>query len=191
MISDFHTHNLLASPGTAIVNLPEEWTLCPDLFRPLPGALYSAGIHPWWTADAERTHRMLDALPRLLERPQVVRVGECGFDRLRGASLETQVEVFEAQVAMAECFGLPMTLHIVRAFDVLLRLKKQLCPTVQWTVHGFRGGPALARQLLDAGLDLSFGLHFNAAAYDLTPAERRWRETDELPEAGATGYECV
>ena len=44
----------------------------------------------------------------------------------------------------------------------------------------------MAQQLLEAGLDLSFGLRFNAAAYDLTPAERRWRETDELPEAGAT-----
>ena len=183
---DFHTHNLLAPPGTAIVNLPEEWTLRPDLFRPQPGALYSAGIHPWWTADAERTHRMLDALPRLLEHPQVVRVGECGLDKLCGAPLQTQIEVFEAQAAMAEAFGLPMTLHIVRAFDVLLRLKKQLRPTVRWTVHGFRGGPALARQLLAAGLDLSFGLRFNAAAYDLTPAERRWRETDELPEAGPT-----
>lgn len=186
MMHDFHTHNLLAPPGTAIVNLPEEWTLRPDLFRPQPGALYSAGIHPWWTVDAERTRRMVDALPRLLEHPQVVRVGECGLDKLCGAPLQTQIEVFEAQAAMAEAFGLPMTLHIVRAFDVLLRLKKQLRPTVRWTVHGFRGGPALARQLLAAGLDLSFGLRFNAAAYDLTPAERRWRETDELPEAGST-----
>lgn len=186
MMHDFHTHNLLAPPGTAIVNLPKKWTLRPDLFRPQPGALYSAGIHPWWTVDAERTRRMVDALPRLLEHPQVVRVGECGLDKLCGAPLQTQIEVFEAQAAMAEAFGLPMTLHIVRAFDVLLRLKKQLRPTVRWTVHGFRGGPALARQLLAAGLDLSFGLRFNAAAYDLTPAERRWRETDELPEAGAT-----
>ena len=186
MMHDFHTHNLLAPPGTAIVNLPEEWTLRPDLFRPQPGALYSAGIHPWWTVDAERTRRMVDALPRLLEHPQVVRVGECGLDKLCGAPLQTQIEVFEAQATMAEAFGLPMTLHIVRAFDVLLRLKKQLRPTVRWTVHGFRGGPALARQLLAAGLDLSFGLRFNAAAYDLTPAERRWRETDELPEAGPT-----
>ena len=186
MMHDFHTHNLLAPPGTAIVNLPEEWTLRPDLLRPQPGALYSAGIHPWWTVDAERTRRMVDALPRLLEHPQVVRVGECGFDKLCGAPLQTQIEVFEAQATMAEAFGLPMTLHIVRAFDVLLRLKKQLRPTVRWTVHGFRGGPALAQQLLEAGLDLSFGLRFNAAAYDLTPAERRWRETDELPEAGAT-----
>ena len=186
MMHDFHTHNLLAPPGTAIVNLPEEWTLRPDLFRPQPGALYSAGIHPWWPVDAERTRRMVDALPRVLEHPQVVRVGECGLDKLCGAPLQTQIEVFEAQAAMAEAFGLPMTLHIVRAFDVLLRLKKQLRPTVRWTVHGFRGGPALAQQLLEAGLDLSFGLRFNAAAYDLTPAERRWRETDELPEAGPT-----
>lgn len=46
MMHDFHTHNLLAPPGTAIVNLPEEWTLRPDLFRPQPGALYSAAFTP-------------------------------------------------------------------------------------------------------------------------------------------------
>ena len=49
-----------------------------------------------------------------------------------------------------------------------------------WIVHGFRGGPALARQLLDAGFDLSFGLRYNKESFDITPTERRYRETDAL-----------
>ena len=44
----------------------------------------------------------------------------------------------------------------------------------------FAGGPALARQLLDAGFDLSFGLRYNKESFDITPTERRYRETDAL-----------
>ena len=41
------------------------------------------------------------------------------------------------------------------------------------------GGPALARQLLDAGIDLSFGRRYNPASLALTPPDRRHFETDE------------
>lgn len=175
---DFHTHRLSLPPGEGIVNLPAEWTEHPERFRPVPGGCYSAGIHPWWTDDAGRTERMLRALPRLLQHPQVVRVGECGLDWLRGACRERQTEVFCAQIELAERLNLPVTLHVVKAYDQLLRLKKLLRPSTNWTVHGFRGGAALARQLLDAGIDLSFGQHYQAEAFDLTPAARRHTETD-------------
>ena len=115
----------------------------------------------------------------------MVQVGECGLDRLHGADLDTQCAVFAAQVALAEQHRLPLTLHVVRAFDVILRLHKQLRPTTRWTIHGFRGKPALARQLLDAGFDLSFGFHHNPEAFAITPPERRHFETDgEADEAG-------
>ena len=175
---DFHTHRLSTPPGTGIVNLPEAWVARPELFRPEEGAFYSAGIHPWWTAGSDRCEAMLRQLPLLLRHPQVVRVGECGLDRLRGASLPVQAEVFAAQVALAEELGLPLTLHVVRAFDLLLQLRKRLRPTTPWVVHGFRGGPALARQLLEAGIDLSFGPRRNPQAYSLTPPQRRYEETD-------------
>lgn len=148
------------------------------MFQPRPEALYSAGVHPWWTEDMARTERMLANLPQLLEHPQVVALGECGLDRLKGARMEVQEEVFRRQIGLAEALRLPVTLHIVHAFDRLLGLKKELRPTTQWTVHGFRGRPALASQLLAAGLDLSFGEKYNAASYELTPKERRWRESD-------------
>ena len=117
-------------------------------------------------------------MPQLLNHRQVVAVGECGIDRLQGADIEEQINVFTQQVYMAEQFGMPITLHIVRAFDLLLRLHKQLRPTTQWTVHGFRGKPALAAQLLNAGIDLSFGAKRNAESWALTPTNRRHLETD-------------
>lgn len=178
-ITDYHTHDLTAPAGTAIINLPQAWTERPELFTPRPGALYSAGIHPWWTTDPEAVGRMKLALPRLLEHPQVVALGECGLDRLRGAPLAEQEDIFRWQLALSETLRLPVTLHVVRAYDLVLHLHKVLRPSQRWTVHGFRGGPALARQLLAAGLDLSFGLRYNAEALALTPPERRHRETDD------------
>ena len=176
-ITDFHTHNLQAEH--AIINIPKEWLLQPTLFAPRCNAVYSVGIHPWWTENDAEIEEMLNHLPQLLQHKQVVAVGECGLDALRGAPLNQQIALFKAQIQMAEAAQLPVTLHIVRCFDRLLQLHKQLHPTTQWTVHGFRGKPALAEQLLRAGLDLSFGQHRNEASWQITPPYRRHIESDE------------
>lgn len=177
LFTDFHTHNMSAPAGSAIVSLPLEILLSPETFDPVPGAAYSAGIHPWWT-DGD-VDRMFVGLSALVRHPQVVALGECGLDRLRGASLELQCAIFERQVEMASAQSLPVTIHCVRAFGELLRLHKRLKPATVWTVHGFRGGPQLARQLLAAGMDLSFGLHHNAESLRITPEHRRHFETDD------------
>lgn len=150
------------------------------------GALYAAGIHPWWVAQEDFSlEAHLSGLRRLLQQPEVVEIGECGFDSVltgcdgqKPAPLERQEEVFVAQVELSETFGRPMTIHCVRCFDRLLRLRKELRPTQRWTIHGFRGKPSLARQLLAAGFDLSFGPLRNEESYALTPPERRHDETD-------------
>lgn len=174
---DFHTHNLQAQPGTAIVNLPEAALRCPAVFVLTPGALYSAGIHPWWTPVADE--ELWAGWEYWLRHPQVVAVGECGLDRMRGGDLLLQEEVFMRQAEKAEELHLPVTVHCVRAFDRLLALRRRLRPQVRWTVHGFRGKPALALQLLQAGMDLSFGGRYCAESYALTPPDRRHRETDD------------
>ncbi|MBR1732240.1 MAG: TatD family hydrolase [Alloprevotella sp.] len=177
-MNDFHTHNLDALPGKAIINLPAEALLHPDSFTFRPGCLYSAGIHPWWTDAAENIPGFIEGLRRIAAHPQVVAIGECGFDRLRG-DLRLQEEIFPLHIEIAEAHQKPVTLHCVRAFDLLLAARKRLQPTTQWTVHGFRGKPSLARQLLEAGLDLSFGQHYNAESFEITPPQRRHRETDD------------
>lgn len=176
---DFHTHHLSTPAGSGIVNLPQEVLLLPHTFCPEEGALYSAGIHPWWTVGD--VSPLLEGLKTLLPHPQIVAIGECGLDRLQGASPAAQEEVFIAQASLAEQYGLPMTIHCVRAFDGLLAVHKKLRPTQRWTIHGFRGKPRLACQLLEAGFDLSFGLHFHPESLRLVPAERRHTETDDAP----------
>ena len=102
----------------------------------------------------------------------------CGLDALRGASLAEQERLFVAQIDMAESLNTHCSCLLFLSCDRLLRLHKQLRPTTQWTVHGFRGKPALARQLLDAGIDLSFGQLHNAASWEVTPPQRRHTESD-------------
>ena len=115
---DFHTHRLDTPPGTGIVSLPQDivrnpkvWTTYPSAQQFHPQGLYAAGIHPWWTLDKDFDLEEYKAgLSQLWDLPQVVQIGECGFDRLRGASLEVQWAVFSAQVAESERRELPMTL---------------------------------------------------------------------------------
>lgn len=176
-ITDYHTHNLLA-PAGSIINVPQEWLLHPSEAEWRKGSLYSVGIHPWWTTDSLNLDEMLHNLPTLLARPEVVALGECGLDALQGASLDEQERILARQVELSEVYRLPLTLHIVRTFDRLLAIRKRLRPTQQWTVHGFRGKPALARQLLHAGINLSFGELRNEDSFALTPLDMRYTETD-------------
>lgn len=177
---DFHTHRLDIPPGTGIVCLSQNIVLGREPWEPHPDGLYAAGIHPWWTAQHNFSlQEHLEGLERCLQLPQVVQLGECGLDRLHGATLDEQVQVLEAQINLAEQYHRPLTLHIVRAFNILLSIRKRHRPKQRWTIHGFRGKPALAQQLLDADFDLSFGLQYNPEAYALTPPSRRHHETDE------------
>lgn len=175
---DFHTHNLNAPAGKAIINLPEEALRNPASFCFRPDCMYSAGIHPWWTNEKSPQADYMESLVYLTRLPQVVAIGECGFDRLRG-DWSVQQQIFPLQIALAERHRLPVILHCVRAFDVLLSEHKRLKPTTPWIVHGFRGKPALAQQLLSAGLDLSFGEHYNMQSFLMTPASRRHIESDD------------
>ncbi len=177
-IVDVHTHRPDAPAGTAIINLPVETLRNPSTFQPRSGCLYSAGIHPWQTASSDELDGLFEGLECLLSHPAVVAIGECGLDRLRGGSLDVQAEVLRRHLVLAERYVRPVILHCVRAFDLLLQIKKAQPISVPLIVHGFRGRAALARQLLDAGFDLSFGRHYQEEAYQATPPCRRWRETD-------------
>lgn len=149
---------------------------------------FSVGIHPWLTqgktADTFNWHE----LRQQLGHPAVVAVGECGLDTLRGAPLNEQIEIFRRQIELSESLQLPMILHIVKAIDPMLALRKQLKPLQPWIIHGFRGNPCQAAQLVKAGLYLSLGRQFNPLTETAIPADRLFRETDA--ETGIITSEC-
>lgn len=168
---DTHTHRLPAVPGTAVVSV------CPPDFRPQPGHLYSVGLHPWHIGEAGHT---LEALEAAIRHPQAVAMGEAGLDRLAQAPLrEVQIPLFEAQARLADERGLPLIVHLVKAAPELLASRRRLRPQVPWVVHGFRGKPQLAGELLRHGLCLSFGQHYQPGALLATPRHRLFLETDE------------
>lgn len=168
---DLHTHHPPLLPGTAVINC------YPDTFAPRPGEYYSVGIHPWHVSSD-----MQDQLSRLagqLRHPQVVAIGEAGLDKHASAPLALQQTLFTLQARLAEETGKPLIIHLVKALDELLALRRTLRPTVPWIIHGFRGKPQQAETLLHHGFSLSFGEHLNESSLRLVPSDRLFLETDE------------
>lgn len=164
--ADVHTHNLQAG-ADAIINLPIDSEI------PAEGS-YSIGIHPW-DADSNIDWARL----RLkASNPCVVAIGETGLDKLRGAPMPIQEEVFVAHVRLSEELGKPLIIHAVGTYNRLIELRKKLHPTQAWLIHGFRGKPELARQLVRAGFEISLGSKYNPGVPDAIPFERLHHESD-------------
>ena len=169
-VLDIHTHRSAEPDAVVSCSLA-------DGFAPVAGRLYSVGIHPWHSLQADAA--MLDLLATLASHPQVVAIGETGLDALRGAPLERQLELLERHIAVAQRVGKPVVAHCVRTSQQLAAAWRRMAPGVALAVHGFRGNANVARTLLDAGCYLSYGIRFNPAALAITPLDRLLIETDD------------
>ena len=136
--------------------------------HPNPDMAFSLGLHPWNVDEAWEDRVEVVRKEATLNR--VWAIGECGLDKLRGASFDLQLKAFHAQIAIAEELRKPMVIHCVKAFSELMAIRKDIDTqnklrnrlTMPWVVHGFRGKPDLAKQIMARGLLLSFGHLYNA-----------------------------
>lgn len=170
-ILDIHTHHPAPQPEAVV-------SVSPDMFNPIEGQLYSVGIHPWLTCG-EIPDELWEKLEEAARHPQVVAIGECGIDLVKGGPLYKQMLVMKRQIELSEELGKPLVIHCVHAHDIVIGLKKDLKPTQNWLVHGFRGKPTIARMLTDAGIWLSFGATFNDKSVGMVPSGMLLAETDE------------
>lgn len=92
----------------------ENWGRVMALAAEHDGISYALGVHPWYVGG--QTPAVLTRLRRLLaERPRgLVAVGECGLDLRSHVPQEGQLEMFEAQIALAMEHELPLIVHSVR-----------------------------------------------------------------------------
>lgn len=168
---DIHTHCDSPGGGSIVCITPEQ-----DFGE---SHYYSVGIHPW---DADRADdRTFSKLRAMAADSRVVAIGEAGIDALRGPSDEIQEHVFIRQARLADELGKPLIIHAVRTFNRLIGLKKSMKPSVPWIIHGFRGKPELALQLVRNGFYISLGDKFNEAVPAAVPAERILHESDRMP----------
>ena len=115
--------------------------------------------------------------------PDIIALGEAGFDRLKGPDMELQRDAFEKQVKIADSNSKPLFIHCVRSWDELLAEHKRLRPSTPWLIHGFRGKRELAEQLISKGMFISFWFDFilrpeSSQLVKSLPLEKLFLETD-------------
>ncbi|MBQ5878900.1 MAG: TatD family hydrolase, partial [Alistipes sp.] len=108
----------------------------------------TVGLHPWQAADGK--------LPTTDEIASAEAVGEIGLDKASAVDFSLQTALFQAQLRLAEQYEKPVVLHVVRAYEEVLKaLDEVQLPAVIF--HGFIGSPELAERLIRRGFYLSFG----------------------------------
>lgn len=180
MYLDIHTHQYSADRRDVI---SVRNILMQEANQYVPGeGLFSIGLHPW---ESETVMLDLPLFEKMIDRPEMIAVGECGLDRLRGAGIKIQTRLFIQQALIAESRQKPLFIHCVRAWQEIIALKAEIRPAVPWMIHGYRGKARVAEQLLDSGFYLSFGENLFwmnpvlTAIVKATPISRLFLETDE------------
>lgn len=181
MIIDIHSHHS-APYAEGIVNCSPASLPDPGAY---PGQLYSVGIHPWDIKGMGITPAEKSALAEACSREDVVAIGECGIDQVHGkehgnaAPLFSQLLTLKAQVELSEKWHKPLILHCVRAWDIIIGIRKDMGASQPWVIHGFRGKPAVLEMLQRAGIYVSYGEMFNAESVELTALDAILAETDD------------
>lgn len=175
MLTDTHCHRINPGDIRSIYNI-----MINDDAVTLPHGqhiYFSAGIHPW---DAGNIRSVwLDNMKILLNFDQVIAVGECGLDKNSPVAIEKQLEVFEMQIKLSESLKKPLVIHCVGCYNELMNLQKALIPKQVWIIHGFRGKPEMATQLIRAGMYISYGEKFNPESVQATPVDKMLVESDD------------
>ena len=147
------------------------------------GVFAALGIHPH---EAEQVGEPeLAALEALLDHPKAVAVGETGLDYYRDyAPRERQLDVFEAQCAIAARAGKALVIHTRAADDDTLTVLTRLPREARVILHCF-SSPAMLAPALERGWYVSFAgnvTYPNAVelrgAAARVPADRLLVETD-------------
>ena len=169
---NIHTH-LQPQPAYAAIQ-----NRYPETFDAQEEGWFSIGIHPWKVQAYQQNYPWV-LLRQQAALPQVLAIGEAGLDKLCDSQLTEQERVFRQQAALAEELSKPLIIHLVKSTDELLRIRKDMRPSMPWIIHGFRGKPAQAQSLLSHGCSLSFGTLYHPESLRLTPLSRLFLETDE------------
>ena len=179
LLIEIHTHNSVAEH--AIYNCSTGYVADKRI---------SIGIHPWHIN--EKWEREFNTIAEIAKADNVVAIGECGLDKLKSpVSIELQKEIFRAQALLAEKVEKALMIHCVKAYNELIPVHKAISPKQAWIIHGFRGKPAQAEQLIRAGFYISLGEQFNPDSAKAIPVERLFIESDESNVAITDIYAAV
>ncbi|HEY0335569.1 MAG TPA: TatD family hydrolase [Stenotrophomonas sp.] len=120
-----------------------------------PGLYPAFGLHPVFLD--EHTPDDLRHLRQWIERERPCAIGECGLDFfIDTLDRDTQSFYFEAQLALAREFELPVVVHARRSVEAVIQAIRRFGP-LRGVIHSYAGSPEQARQLWDLGFMVGLG----------------------------------
>jgi len=166
---------------------PEEFEAIQAIADRFPELSFAVGLHPLdadkWTEDfAEKIRGLAQSDAR------VVAIGEMGLDFYKAENRDLQIQVFEAQLAIAQQLDLPVIIHCrdaAREMVELLQARRERGDRVRGVMHCWSGTPEETQWFLDLGFFISFSgivTFKNAQAVhesaQIVPGDRLLVETD-------------
>lgn len=152
----------------AIVNIatnPENLKECIEQARKYEKMYVSSGIHPEDCLYIDDIDAALNEIEEsvcneeLRRANKIVAIGEIGFDyHLESLTDEVKAKqryVFEAQMKMAEKYGLPVIIHDREAHGDCFEMAIKY-PKVKGIFHSYSGSIEMARELIKRGWYISF-----------------------------------
>lgn len=113
------------------------------------------GLHPLFMEEHQAEH--LGQLKMLLDITHPVAMGEIGLDfYLPNHDKQAQIDLFVAQLKLAQSAKLPVLLHVRKAHDQTISLLKKY-PVVGGIVHAFNGSLQQAQQYQTLGFVFGVG----------------------------------
>ncbi|WP_088324468.1 TatD family hydrolase [Polaribacter tangerinus] len=146
---DAHSHNLVSHKKVVTI------------FNTYPNKLhtthyFSVGLHPWFIKK-DNVLEDIANLETAVQHPNCLAVGECGLDKAIKTDFLFQEQLFKRQILLSEKVTKPLIIHCVRAYQEIIRIKKELNVHQPWIIHGFNKNNQVAQSLLKNGVFLSFG----------------------------------
>lgn len=140
------------------VNMPQ-WQKIAELANSYRGIYFAAGLHPWWVEDknSSENDQLEKKLVDMCKQPNCVALGEIGLDKIKGAPIELQTDVFEYQLQIANRLRKPVILHCRKAHNEMLEILDRHPPVAGGVLHGYSGSLQQAQAYWRRGIYIGVG----------------------------------
>jgi len=120
------------------------------------------GLHPMFMD--EHTSQNINDLSLWVKNEKPIAIGEIGLDYFIDEAngedskqvRQSQLDLFIAQLELADTFNLPVIIHARKSLDIVLKHLRRF-PNLSGSIHSFSGSQQQAEQLIDQGFYLGFG----------------------------------
>ncbi|MCS7076715.1 MAG: TatD family hydrolase [Bacteroidia bacterium] len=137
---------------------------------------FSAGFHPWQELVQATKDYYQERLLPIWSNQYCIAIGEIGLDKVKGPEWKDQIHSFQTQLYLSKEFDKPVIIHCVKAYYEVLSLLKRVKWDKPYIFHGFNKSYRLAKELLQKGAILSFGMPLREYAFMQEVFMPLWRD---------------